>query len=169
VTFAPLKEKDLAINVGVSAKPYVQTGTDVGYASAFEGSVEYGDFDSGLHLHAGVVDGKNWKHYDSTVDKAPTFMAAQGILTYKHKLAKAKWFEAIEPLVRISWADPDRDTDKDDGLLVTPGVNLFVVNRTRLSLNADIFTPSADDNPATPLLDEGATALGVKVASWLYF
>jgi hypothetical protein len=168
VSLTPLKERDLEINLGVSSKPYLKTGTDVGYAAAFEGSVEYGNFDSGTHLQAGLVGGKNWKRYRSLDDKAPTFVAAQGILTYKHKLANAKWFESVEPLLRISWADPDGDTDKDDGLLLTPGVNLFVVSRTRLSFNADIYMPSEDDIPATTL-DESATALGVKVASWIYF
>jgi hypothetical protein len=168
VSLAPLRETDLEINVGISAKPFEKTGTEVGYASAFEVSMEYGDYDAGPHVQAGFVGGKNWKDYVASTDDTPTFMAFQGIATYKHELANAKWFESIEPLVRVSWADPNRDADKDDGLLVTPGVNFFVVSRTRLSVDADIFMPAADDIPSTTL-DESATALGLKVASWLYF
>lgn len=167
VSVEPLKETKLALNLGVSAKPYVQTGTDVGYAPAFEVSLEYGDFDAGTHLQAGFVDGTNWKEYSAATDEAPSFMAVQGILTYKKEL-KSKWFEAIEPVVRVSWADPNTDADNDDGLLVTPGLNLFVVSRTRFMLNADIFSPTAEDVPATPL-DESAVAVGVKLASWIYF
>jgi hypothetical protein len=65
----------------------------------------------------------------------------QGIVTYKGLFANPHWFEAWEPLLRVSWADPNGDVDNDGGCLVTPGFNLFLVNRTRLSANADIFAP----------------------------
>jgi hypothetical protein len=168
VSVSPIEDTDLAFNVGVSAKPYEQAGSDVGYAPAFEASLEWGNYDAGWHVQAGFVGGTNWQEYRVADDKAPTFTATQGIVSYKKKLANDGKFEALEPLLRVSWADPSGDAEKDDGLLVTPGVNLFITNRTRLSLDADIYSPSADDNPSTTL-DESATAVGVKAASWLYF
>ncbi len=64
----------------------------------------------------------------------------------------AAWFaprdgrvEGVEPLLRLSWADPDTDADDDTGLLLTPGVNLYFSGRNRLMLNADVYVPSASD------------------------
>jgi hypothetical protein len=47
-------------------------------------------------------------------------------------------------LGRISWGDPDRSIAGDEGLLLTPGVNLHLPGRNRLQLNWDVFVPGGD-------------------------
>ena len=52
---------------------------------------------------------------------------------------------AVEPIVRVSYADPDGPLRADAGTLVTPGLNLYLARSTRLALNADVFLPSNAD------------------------
>jgi hypothetical protein len=171
ISVSPVKERDFMINAGISTHPFLKqpaVNDDTGNGIAFEASLEYGNFKSGPHVQAGFVTGDNWQSFSVVNDDSPTFNAVQGIVTYKGLFANPHWFEAWEPLLRVSWADPNGDVDNDGGVMVTPGFNLFLVNRTRLSANADIFAPEANDNPATPI-DESETAVGVKLATWLYF
>ncbi|MFQ5601201.1 MAG: porin [Candidatus Krumholzibacteriia bacterium] len=171
LTLRPLEALPLRIMGGVSLRPYESefAGTDsagVDYASAFEGSVEWGTFEAGIHLQAGFVIGDNVKGVELSeattfdITDPPSFFAFQGILTYKHPLADNTWFESFEPVVRVGYGDPDTDVGDNGGLLITPGINVFTKTRNRLSVNADIFTPRAD----------GAdTEVGVKIQSWLYW
>ncbi len=184
VSVEPMKDRPLMLNGAVSARPYESTfdrisGTDtvsvtkVEYGTAFEGSIEYGKWEQGPHLQAGIVGGTNWDEEvggvpETDTQDAATFVAVQGILAYRKAFANPKWFEAVEPVVRVSWADPNTDVEKDGGIVLTPGVNLCLTGRTRMMANVDIFIPEADDNPSTPL-DESATLVGPKVATWLYF
>jgi hypothetical protein len=171
VSLHPMADEDLAIHVGTSIKPFenghaVPESLEVKYAAAFEGSLEYGNFKSGPHLQAGVVLGKNHAQYSLARDESPSFTAFQGIAAYKKALEGNQWFEAIEPLIRVSYADPNTDVDGDGGILVTPGLNLFIVSRTRLSVNADIFLPQELDTPMAP---KEVTEVGLKAATWLYW
>lgn len=174
LTVVPVQGTDFQVSAGISVKPYekgvlaVADSLDVKYASAFEGSVEYGNFKSGPHLQAGVVLGGNHKKYDAVKDQTPTFTAFQAVATYKHALEGNAWLEAVEPLVRVSYADPNTDQDKDGGIVVTPGFNAFLAHRNRLSVNADIWLPQADDAAAT-VFEEDKVQVGLKIASWLYF
>lgn len=189
LTVEPLKDLPLALSGGVSLVPYREKPSNFArHARAMEAALEYGDFKSGPHLQTGLVWGRNWSADTKTIynpggsassvdSLQQDFVAFQGIATYKKLLANSKWFEAIEPLLRVSWADPNTDGDNDGGILITPGVNLFVAGRTRVAANADIFLPEASDNPlkdssgrpVKTVVDESATAYGIKVATWLYW
>lgn len=174
VSVVPVADFDLQVSAGVSVKPFEKgagaaaDSLDVRYASAFEGSIEYGSFKSGPHVQAGVVLGSNSKKYDAAKNESPTFTALQAIATYKRALVGNRWLEAVEPLVRVSYADPNTDTDKDGGIVVTPGFNAFLAHRNRLSVNADIWLPQADDDAATAF-EEDKVQVGLKIASWLFF
>lgn len=127
------------------------------YATAFGADLEYGNYSSGLHLQAGITAGDNWQNLDATGDPT-TFVTAQGILTYKLPLSDSRFLEAIEPVARLSWGDPDTDADDDEGILFTPGLVAFFAGRNKLAINADIWSPS-----------QGDTELSVKVQSYLHF
>ena len=47
----------------------------------------------------------------------------------------------LEPLVRVSYGDPDTDAGGDHGWLLTPGVNVHFTGRNRLALNLDYWSP----------------------------
>ena len=73
-------------------------------------------------------------------------MAGQVIGTYKLGIRGNPYLEAMEPLVRVSYADPDDDTADDGGLLVTPGIQFFFVGRNKIALNLDILLPESEDD-----------------------
>jgi hypothetical protein len=131
--------------------------TDDDYAVAAGADIEVGDFDAGVHLHAGVLAGQNWQNLDATGDPS-TFATAQIALAYKQPLANSEVVEAIQPLGRVSWGDPDSDGADDAGWLFTPGLVLFVSGRNKIAANVDIWVPAL-----------GSTEWSFKMQSYLHF
>ena len=70
------------------------------------------------------------------------FVAAQGWLAYR--LPTAGPLVAVEPLFRVSAADADGPLGADQGVLLTPGLNLYAARNAKLALNLDVFVPDAD-------------------------
>lgn len=68
------------------------------------------------------------------------FIAAQLIAAVYRPLAQGR-IEGIEPLARVSWGDPSRDRSGDEGLLLTPGLNLYLPGLNRLMVNWDVYLP----------------------------
>ncbi len=152
--------EDLIIGANVGIHDYVmevgETSEDE-YAFAFGGDVEYGNYDEGLHIQAGVTAGDNWTNLDPMGDPSK-FFTAQGIVSFKFPIEDSRFLEAIEPVGRVSWGDPDTDFDNDDGLLFTPGLAFFFSGRNKFAVNVDIYSPS-----------EGDTEYSVKAQSYLHF
>jgi hypothetical protein len=72
------------------------------------------------------------------------FASAQGWLAYRGGPASAR-VSGIEPLLRVSWADPDRGAPSPaavGGTLVTPGVNVWLGGLNRIALNLDHWSPA---------------------------
>ncbi len=67
-------------------------------------------------------------------------------------------FVAVEPLARVSWADPDADADDDAGLLLTPGLLAYVGGRNKIGANVDVYSPQG-----------GETEWSLKVQTFLHF
>ena len=133
----------LVLGAALSRQPAGTPGTDgdelIGTAWAVD--AELGAFrEPGLHIMAEVMGGDD--PLLTTAGAMPTMLGAQ---------AAAAWFvprtgrvEGVEPVLRASWGDPDADADADEGLLVTPGINLYFTGRNRLMLNGDVYLPSGD-------------------------
>ena len=154
--FSPIA--DLAFGGNVAVHDYengVLMETERG--TAFGGDVEWGNFDEGLHIQAGLAAGDNWENLDDDGDPS-TFLTGQGIITYKIPLRNARFLEAIEPVGRLSWADPDDDAEDDEGILFTPGLVAFFSGRNKIAVNVDIWSPA-----------EGDSEMSVKVQSYLHF
>jgi hypothetical protein len=124
----------VVLGAGVSRQE-ISAGSDQTMdGTAIEVDVELGRFRrAGLYILAEAVTGTNL-----AVDER--FRAAQAMVA---------WFaprqgrvEGLEPLGRISWGDPNGEIDGDEGLLLTPGLNVYFVGRTRLMLNWDVFVPA---------------------------
>ncbi len=111
---------------------------------AFGGDVEVGSWRDGWHIRGAVVGGDNWRVLDPGTQDPASFLTLQGIATYYHPLQDSR-FAGIEPLARVSWADPDTNTDSDAGLLLTPGLALYVSGRNRIAANFDIYSPQGQD------------------------
>jgi hypothetical protein len=118
------------LNWPATASPATRAG------NAFALDAELGTFRRGLWVIAEVTSGDNL----ATEER---FVAAQAI---------AAWFvatggmrvEGWEPVARVSWGDPDRTVGGDDGLLLTPGINVYFAGRNRLMLNWDVYMPRGD-------------------------
>ncbi len=126
------------------------------YGAAFGADLDWGDWYDGLHLQAAAVGGDNWKELDASSDAAH-FLSGQAIVTYYVAVDSDHW-AAVEPLTRISWADPDTDTPDDGAWLITPGLTFFVAGRNRIGTNLDIYLPQLGDSE-----------LSLKVQAFLYF
>ena len=127
------------------------------YGAVFGVDLEVGTFMDGFHLQAGIAGGDHWKALDE--DGVPgSFVAGQGIVSYYRTVTSLGPFIAIEPVGRVSWGDPNLDEADDQGILVTPGLFLFVAGRNRIGTNLDMYTPTG-----------GPTVWSFKVQSYLYF
>ena len=111
-------------------------------ATAFGGDLEIGGFRSGTHLQIGLIGGANWRLEPSS-GEVPRFLTWQGILSRFLPL-EGNRLEAIEPVARVSWGDPDRGADDDRGLVITPGLFLYVKGKNRIGANLDIYDSGAD-------------------------
>jgi len=128
------------LQIGAAASYHevlVSTSAPIVDGSAFEVDVELGEFRrAGAHVLAEAVLGDNL-----LVDER--FRGAQGVLSFFRPVTGGR-VDGIEPLARLSWGDPDRQVPGDEGLLLTPGINLYFQGRNRLQFNWDVFVPSGD-------------------------
>ena len=89
--------------------------------------------------------------------EVPRFLTWQAILS-RYLPVDGRGFEAIEPMARASWGDPDRDTEDDAGLLLTPGVFLYVKGKNRIGANLDVYRSGSGD-----------TEFSFKLQTYLYY
>jgi hypothetical protein len=146
---------DMRLGGGISVHDYVDpNGNEM--AVAFAGDVEVGTWRDGLHVQGGIVVGDNWLELGPTLDPA-TLLAFQGALSYYYPMDGDR-FVGLEPIARLSWADPDTDTDDDGGMLITPGLMFYMSGRTKIGLNVDVYAPQTGD-----------TEYSFKAQTFLYF
>lgn len=105
--------------------------------TALEVDAEWGAFRRpGLHVVVEAATGD-----DLAGEKR--FLGAQGIVANFRPL-DGKRLQGVEPLVRISYGDPDLDRSRDHGWFLTPGVNLYFGGRNRFMINWDVYVPGND-------------------------
>jgi hypothetical protein len=51
---------------------------------------------------------------------------------------------ALEPVLRVTWADGNTDLEKNEVWGFTPGLQIFFYRRNKLALNWDFATPTSD-------------------------
>lgn len=135
---------------------YGPDGDANAYAGAWGADVEVGGWRDGLHVQAAVARGENWKEIDAG-GEAVTFTAVQGVASYYVALDGPR-FVGIEPLARVSYADPDGGTAADGAIIFTPGLMLYVEGKNRIGFNVDVLSPGT-----------GATEYSFKMQAFLYF
>ena len=115
---------------------------------------EAGTWRDGGHLLLGAIRGRNWK-----VGQDTPFTALQAMGLWYAQLPETARFEAIEPLLRLSWATTaDADGEDFSGLTITPGFMLYAFGKNGISTNLDIYRSSRD-----------RTELSLKVQAFTYF
>ena len=151
---------DLRLAVNAAAHDYLHPDRLVDeYAVAYGGDVEWGAYgDAGMHIQAGFLRGENWRNRDAAGDPS-TFMTGQTIVGYRMPLTSPGHFTAVEPLTRVSWADPERGaTTGSGGWLLTPGIAFHLSGRNMLVANVDVWFP-----------EQGDKEWSLKLQSMVYF
>jgi hypothetical protein len=120
-----------------------------GIAFAVDG--EWGDFfRPGLHVLGELVLGEN------LLDGSGLWGAQVWLALFR---ALGGRVEGIEPVARVSYGNAS-DADGDDGWLLTPGINVYLFRRNKVSLNWDVYLPGGDPRDA---------AHALRVQAQLYF
>ena len=145
--------KDLKIAVAAAA-------TDQGYETVTEGLqgryhynyelfADWGDFTDGPHAQLGFVFGDNpfQNVAGGDIDLASgedfaKIASWQAIVSWKFPVGSGDM--AIEPVLRVGWADTNKDISDNEVWGFTPGVQIFFYKRNKLALNWDIASPTAD-------------------------
>ena len=127
---------------------------------AWGADLEYGSYGSpGVHLKAGMIFGDNWKKLDS-LGKPSAFSSFQTILSYRKSVPNTTLVEFIEPLVRVSWGNPDRNISDDGGMLSTLGFVTHFIGRNKIAVNVDTWNPALGSLP---------TEFSLKIQSYFHF
>ena len=133
-TVTPAAGTPLELAAGVQRR---DTPGENGWAYEFD--AEWGALGSpGVHLLAEAAFGD-----DLTSPTDASFTGVHGILSWYGALSGQR-FQGLEVVGRASWGDPNGDLDDDEGLLLTPGLNLYVFGRNRIMANWDVYLPSGD-------------------------
>jgi hypothetical protein len=149
-------DENVVVSGQVAVHDYVDPVDENATGVAFGGDVQLGTWRDGLLVQAGVVTGDNWA-LDPVTEGAPNFLTFQGVASYYFPIDNER-IEGIEPLGRISCGDPDMDADDDNGLLITPGFMVYIMGRSKIGANMDIYSPAVGDKE-----------FSFKIQSFLYF
>lgn len=149
---------DLTLAGNVSVHDYLPdplVETETRHATAWGVDATWGAFlDPGLQVLWGLVAGENW--LADPLDPED-FLATQAILSYYVPRGGGGTFEAWAPVARVSWGDPT-GLDDDAGLLLTPGLMLYIQGRNAVGVNFDVYSPETGD-----------TEYSLKVQTFLHF
>lgn len=149
--------KGVVVSANVSRHDFVCEAGDTRAATAFGGDLDVGRFRSGTHWQVGLVGGGNWRLATPSASGIPRFLTWQTILSRYFPL-EGERLEAVEPVIRASWGDPDRTAGDDSGILLTPGVFLYVKGKNRIGANLDVYRPGS-----------GTTEFSFKLQTYLYY
>lgn len=139
----------------VSTRTVRGVDTKTARGVAWGADIEFGTWRNGAHIQASVIRGDNWKSLDSRHNEA-TFLATQIVASYYSE--KSGRLTGIEPLLRLSFGDPDTEIMKNAGTVITPGLMFYLQGKSKIGANLDVYSPQRGD-----------TAVSFKVQTYLYF
>jgi len=118
-------------------------------SNAFGVEVEMGSWLGGPHLLANLLAGDNWMVSDDA-----RFTAFQVLGLWYFPVEGSSSFQAVEPMLRVSWASTDSESmDMEStemtGLAITPGIMFYASGRNGISVNLDVY--NADGETRTSL------------------
>lgn len=147
--------EELTVSANVGTQDYVLLG-ETENAMAWGADVSWGTWRDGVHVQAAVAGGDNWRALD--VDNDPRDFLAFQVMASVYRPLDGGRIEGVEPILRISVADPAGDIDDDGGTLITPGVMLYFMGKNKIGANLDFYSPQTGDSEFV-----------FRVGSFLYF
>lgn len=124
------------VGAGWSSRHFVgdtSAGFELKRGNAWEIDLEYGSFGPGFHLLGEVAFG-DFDPFDRT-----RFFGAQGWLGYRTRALVR--ISTLEPIVRVSYGTVDDPQDDGGGVLLTPGLNMYLGGWNRFMVNYDWWLP----------------------------
>ncbi|PYP30352.1 MAG: hypothetical protein DMD49_10705 [Gemmatimonadetes bacterium] len=124
------------------------------YTTAFGLDAEWGGFRPGLHVIADfatgnnvlfarrINSGRNTANVRNSADSnVATFMGVSIIAAYRvlTKGPDTRVIKIIEPALRLDYADPNTNASNDQGILITPVLNLYFANSVQLRAGIDFY------------------------------
>jgi hypothetical protein len=143
ITYRPGGNLRLGTSAAVHDYPNEITGRDE-YAPALNFDVELGSYEARYHVFAAVAWGGYWSNLDAAGDPSK-FLTVHVLGSIRRPIRIGDNQHFIEPMGRVSWADPALDDPDGGGWLLTPGVSLFLRGLNRLAINSDIWIPRDGD------------------------
>lgn len=127
-----------------SSRSFADERGTVEQGSAWEVDAWLGSFDAGPNLMAEVA----WGDLDPFQEAR--FRSAQAWLGYRTGPV-SRTIRMIEPVFRASYGDPDAPFDELGGVLLTPGLNVYLGGENRIMLNYDVWSAAAGGRDAGSL------------------
>lgn len=149
-------DEDVVVSANVGMRDYLNPLDETASAVAWGADVQVGTWRDGFLLQAALAGGDNWRSLDG-FNEPGQFLAIQAAASYYHPLENDN-FIAVEPIARLSVADPDGDMADDGGTLLTPGVMLYMMGKNKVGVNLDYYMPQTGD-----------AVYSVKFQTFLYF
>lgn len=151
-----LATDNVQVSGNATYKDYLDPDDETAYAFAWGGDVQVGTWRDGLLLQVALVAGDNWRSLDAQY-VAGKFVTGQVAASYYFPIDNDRII-AIEPIGRISVADPDGTVDADGGTLLTPGVMFYFLGKNKFGFNYDYYRPRTGDSVSS-----------FRFATFLYF
>jgi len=127
----------------------VTEGMKSRYYYNYELFAEWGDFGEGPHAQLGFVFGDNPLRNRANDEIDPeagddfaSMSTWQAIVSWKFGVGDGDM--ALEPVLRVTWADGNTDFEKNEVWGFTPGLQIFFYRRNKLALNWDFANPTSD-------------------------
>lgn len=147
---------NVVVSVQLGRHDHLPPSGETAGAYAWGIDVQVGTWRDGFLFQSAFVRGDNWESLGA-LDRPGIFLALQAVMSYYHPLAGDRII-GIEPLLRLSVADPDDTITSDGGTLLTPGVMLYVTGKNKIGVNLDYYAPRTGD-----------AVYSLRFATFLYF
>jgi hypothetical protein len=149
---ASFGSRDRAICSGACAGTYFADSSK--RTNAFGLDAEWGGFRPGLHLIADfatgdnvpiplrISTGRNTANLRNSADSnVVTFRGVHLIGAYRILTtgSDTRLIKIVEPAVRIDYTDPNTSASNDQGILITPVLNLYFANSVELRAGIDLY------------------------------
>lgn len=135
---------NVQLSANATLHDYLDPDDATAFAFAWGGDVQVGTWRDGFLLQASLVRGENWASLDPVSYAAGKFITSQVTASYYFPTSSDR-IVGVEPLGRISLADPDHTFENDGGTLVTPGVMLYFLGKNKFGINYDYYIPGMGD------------------------